>query len=178
MTSGNLDRDAIVRAALAILAEHGLQAVSLRNVAAAVGARAPSLYWHVANKTALFGLMSEAIFRECLDQVEASDDWREWLHSLGTTVWHTQRRTRDVHQLMMQSSMDPEVLRGFTSRMVAELTARGLDPAIAFEAQKSVLALATGWTMMPKDPAFEVNPQEQSFLHCLDVVIRGWDRSD
>jgi len=60
--------------------------------------------------------------------------------------------------------------------MVAELTARGLDPAVAFEAQKSVLALATGWTMMPNDPAFRESPPEQSFLHCLDAVIRGWEQ--
>ena len=43
--------------------------MSLRNVAAAVGARAPSLYWHVKNKEALFGLMCEQIFRECLAEV-------------------------------------------------------------------------------------------------------------
>jgi len=176
MTSEKLDREAIVRAALAILAERGLQAVSLRNVAAAVGVRAPSLYWHVANKTALFGFMSETIFRECLDQVPPSGHWQGWLHNLGTSVWHMQRRTRDIHQLMMEASMEPDVLRAFTSRMVAELMARGLDQTTAFQAQKSVLALATGWTMMPNDPAFRRDSPEESFLHCLDAVIRGWDR--
>jgi TetR/AcrR family tetracycline transcriptional repressor len=175
MASRNLDRDIIVRAALGILAERGLEAVSLRNVAAAVGARAPSLYWHVADKGALFGLMSEAIFRQCLDSVPPSEDWRQWLRGLGETVWQTQRRTRDVHQLMMQSRMEVETLAGFTARMVGELTERGLDPGLAFEAQKSVMALVTGWTMMPNDPAFRDSPPEQSFLHCLDAVIRGWD---
>jgi TetR/AcrR family transcriptional regulator, tetracycline repressor protein len=178
MASRNLDRETIVRAALDLLAERGLAQVSLRNVAAAVGARAPSLYWHVADKAALFGLMSEAIFKQCLEQVPPSDDWREWLRGLGTSVWHAQRRTPDVHQLMMQSAMEADVLRGFTARIVAELTGRGLDPAIAFEAQKSVLALVTGWTMMPNDPAFRDSPPEPSFLHCLDAVIRGWDQAD
>jgi len=177
MASRNLNRETIVRAALEILAERGLEAVSLRNVAAAVGVRAPSLYWHVPNKNALFGSMSEAIFRECLDRVEPSEDWRGWLRNLGIAVWRTQRQTRDVHQLIMQSSMEAEVLRGFTARMVGELTARGLDPAVGFEAQKSVMALVTGWTMMPNDPAFRESPPEQSFLHCLDAVIRGWDQA-
>ncbi|OYW45284.1 MAG: hypothetical protein B7Z08_03565 [Sphingomonadales bacterium 32-68-7] len=176
MTSRNLNRETIVRAALDLLEEKGLEAVSLRNVAAAVGARAPSLYWHVTDKAALFGFMSEAIFRECLDRVPASDDWRDWLRGLGTTVWRTQRQTRDLHQLMMQSKMDAETLAGFTARMVGDLTARGLDPAVAFEAQKSVMALVTGWTMMPNDPAFRESPPEQSFLQCLDAVIRGWDQ--
>lgn len=177
MASRNLDRDTIVRAALEILAERGLEAVSLRNVAAAVGARAPSLYWHVADKAALFGFMSEAIFRQCLDSVPDRAGWQQWLRSLGETVWHAQRRTRDIHQLMMQSRMDPDVLAGFTARMVGALTARGLEPGLAFEAQKSVMALVTGWTMMPNDPAFRDSPPEQSFLHCLDAVIRGWDQA-
>jgi TetR/AcrR family tetracycline transcriptional repressor len=178
VASRNLDRDTIVRAALELLAERGLEAVSLRNVAAAVGARAPSLYWHVADKAGLFGLMSEAIFRQCLDTVPPCEDWRQWLRGLGETVWRTQRQTRDVHQLMMQSRMEAETLAGFTTRMVGELTTRGLEPGLAFEAQKSVMALVTGWTMMPNDPAFRDSPPEQSFLHCLDAVIRGWDRTD
>ncbi len=177
MASRNLDRDTIVSAALDILVERGLEAVSLRNVAAAVGARAPSLYWHIADKAALFGFMSEAIFRQCLDRVPPSEDWHEWLRGLGKTVWQTQRQTRDVHQLMMQSRMDVETLTGFTARMVGELTARGLDPALAFEAQKSVMALVTGWTMMPNDPAFRDSSPERSFLQCLDAVIRGWDQA-
>jgi TetR/AcrR family tetracycline transcriptional repressor len=177
MASRNLDRETIVRAALEILAERGLEAVSLRNVAAAVGVRAPSLYWHVPDKGALFGLMAESIFRECLDQVPPADDWREWLRNLGKTVWQVQRQTRDVHQLMMQSKMEAATLAGFTARMIGELTARGLDPAIAFEAQKSVMALVTGWTMMPNDPALRDSPPEQSFLQCLDAVIRGWDQA-
>ena len=178
MASRNLDRETIGRAARVLLAERGLAAVSLRNVAAAVGARAPSLYWHVPDKAALFGYMSEAIFKECLEQVAPTEDWRDWLKGLGTSVWRTQRQTPDIHQLMMQSAMDADVLRGFTARMVGELTARGLDRDVAFEAQKSVLALVTGWTMMPNDPAFRDTPPEQSFMHCLDAVIRGWDQAE
>lgn len=175
MASRNLDRDTIVKAALDILAERGLNAVSLRNVATAVGARAPSLYWHVASKPELLGLMCETIFRNCLDQLPSDGTWQDWLRALGTQVWQAQRQTRDMHQLMMQSRMAADTLAAFTARMVDELTSRGLSAKIAFEAQKSVLALATGWTMMPNDPAFRDNPPEKSFLHCLDAVVRGWD---
>lgn len=79
MESRNLDRETIVRAALGLLAERGLATVTLRKVAVAVGARAPSLYWHGADKGALFGLMSEAVLKQSLEQVPPSDDWRDWL---------------------------------------------------------------------------------------------------
>src|SRR5688500_10129774 len=106
MALASLDRDMIVAAALKILAEKGIAAVSLRNVASEVGVRAPSLYWHVPSKLALFGYMSESIFRQCLDSVPSTTDWREWLKALGVRVWHVQRTTRDVHLLMMQSYME------------------------------------------------------------------------
>lgn len=178
MASRNLDRETIVKTALGILAEHGLHAVSLRNVAAAVGARAPSLYWHVASKPELLGLMCESIFRTCLDRLPSDGTWQDWLRALGTQVWQSQRQTRDMHQLMMLSRIPVATLQGFTERMVAELIERGLTADTAFEAQKSVLALVTGWTMMPNDPAFRDNPPEQSFLQCLDAVIRGWEPSE
>jgi TetR/AcrR family tetracycline transcriptional repressor len=176
MAPPSLDRDMIVAAALKILADKGIAAVSLRNVAAEVGVRAPSLYWHVPSKQALFGYMSESIFRQCLDSVPSTADWREWLRTLGIRVWQVQRTTRDVHQLMMQSYMEPTVLQGFTSEIVDKLSTGGLQPTLAYEAQKSVLALATGWTMMPNDPAFVGTPPEPSFLHCLEAVILGWDK--
>jgi TetR/AcrR family transcriptional regulator, tetracycline repressor protein len=176
MVVSSLDRDTIVVAALKILAEKGIAAVSLRNVAAEVGVRAPSLYWHVPSKPALFGYMSESIFRQCLDSVPISADWREWLRALGVRVWQVQRTSRDMHLLMMQSYMEPAVLQGFTSEIVAKLVTGGLPRTLAFDAQKSVLALASGWTMMPNDPAFIDRPPEPSFLHCLDAVIVGWDK--
>tara|TARA_A100001391_G_scaffold114041_4_gene76885 strand:+ start:52152 stop:52517 length:366 start_codon:yes stop_codon:yes gene_type:complete len=119
--------------------------------------------------------MSEHIFRACLDQVPPSTDWREWLRNLAIVVWRSQRQTRDLHQLMLQSVMEPEVLRSFTAHIVDQIIALGIDSSIAFDAQKSVLSLTTGWTMMPHDPAFQEIAPEPAFLRCLDSVIRGWD---
>jgi TetR/AcrR family tetracycline transcriptional repressor len=175
MARPNIDQTTITRAAIAILKERGIEAVSLRNVAEAVGVKAPSLYWHVSDKAALFGLMSELLFREMLENIPACHDWQDWLRELGLQAWKTQRNTPDIHQLMMQSEMPPEVLEGFTARMVGELTARGMDERAAFQAQKSVLALTTGWTMMPNDPAFRDSPPDESFLLCLKAVISGYE---
>jgi TetR/AcrR family tetracycline transcriptional repressor len=175
MAPARLDRSLIVSAALKILAERGLAAVSLRNVAAAVGARAPSLYWHVKNKEALFGLMCEQIFRECLAEVPESRDWREWLRNYGIVIWRKQCEVRDIRPLMQQSKMEPEVLRGFTIHMMSELTRLGIDPAIAFDAQRSVSTLVTGWTMLLNDPVLIDMKPEPSFVRSLEALIRGWD---
>ena len=175
MAPPRLDRSSIVEAALEILKERGLAAVSLRNVAAVVGARAPSLYWHVRNKEALFGLMCEQIFRECLAEVPDSHDWREWLRNYGIVIWRKQREIRDIRLLMLQSRMEPDVLRAFTMHMVGELTRLGIDPAVAFDAQRSVSTLVTGWTMLPNDPVLAEMQPEPSFVRSLEALIRGWD---
>ncbi len=171
-----IDRSSIVLAARTILTEQGLAAVSLRNVAAALGVRAPSLYRHVPGKGALLGLVSEQIFRECLAQVPECDDWREWLRNLGVVLWRSQRDVRDIRQLIIESTMPLNVLGEFSSFMCGKLVAAGLDADIAFDVQRSVTTLATGWTMIPNDPHLKDSPVEPSFLRSLNALIRGWDQ--
>jgi AcrR family transcriptional regulator len=54
----------IVTAARALLEERGPEALSMRNVAAAIGVRAPSLYVHIADKRALEDAIIAAGLRE------------------------------------------------------------------------------------------------------------------
>jgi AcrR family transcriptional regulator len=51
--TGSARRSEVVTAALAILEEHGHEAVTMRAIAERLGIRAPSLYKHVADKDAL-----------------------------------------------------------------------------------------------------------------------------
>lgn len=60
-TSG-LGREQIVRAAVAILDQEGLEALSMRKLGAELGAGATSLYWHVANKNELLELALDQIW--------------------------------------------------------------------------------------------------------------------
>lgn len=158
-----------------MLAERGIEALTLRNLAGALNVRAPSLYWHVASKQDLFAYLSEQIFRDVLDQMPACQDWSEWLRALGMGLWQKQRDLRDVRALMMQAELEPAVVREFTTRMVDSLVSLGMPPATAFDAQRSVVTLATGWTTVD-DPEFRDEPPEASFINCLEALIRGWDQ--
>ncbi|MFF4773371.1 TetR/AcrR family transcriptional regulator [Microtetraspora fusca] len=77
-----LSRDQIVRAALELLDEEGLNALSMRKLGARLGAGATSLYWHVANKDELLELALDDVYREVLTPVGAS--WRE---TAGAVAW-------------------------------------------------------------------------------------------
>jgi len=76
-----LSRDQIAAAAITIADEHGVEAVTMRNVAAVVGCGAMSLYRHVRTKDELLDVMIDTVAGEESGAPNApSGDWRTDLH--------------------------------------------------------------------------------------------------
>lgn len=73
-----LDRERIVAAAVALADEGGLEAVSLRKVAARLDAGPMRLYGYISTKEELFDLMVDEVYAEILPD-ERPGDWREAL---------------------------------------------------------------------------------------------------
>jgi AcrR family transcriptional regulator len=77
-----LDRERIVAAAVALADEGGLEAVSLRKVAARLNAGPMRLYGYISTKDELFDLMLDEVNAEILPE-EQPGDWRETLRVLA-----------------------------------------------------------------------------------------------
>ncbi|MDO8202154.1 TetR/AcrR family transcriptional regulator, partial [Conexibacter sp. JD483] len=92
--SRGLTRERVVAAAIEIADREGLDAVSIRRLAAALATRPMSLYDHFETKDDLHGLMYDAVVQEALvadDEIPL--DWREALrllarHSRATALRH------------------------------------------------------------------------------------------
>jgi AcrR family transcriptional regulator len=83
-------REQIASVALAIADSEGFEAVSMRRVAAELGAGTMSLYHYIRGKDDLIALMDDAFMGESLiPDEELPDDWREALAAIA-------RRTREV----------------------------------------------------------------------------------
>jgi AcrR family transcriptional regulator len=83
-------REKIAAAALVIADAEGIEAVSMRRVAAELGAGTMTLYHYVRNKGELFSLMDDAIMGELLiPDGEVPSDWRHALTEIA-------RRSRDA----------------------------------------------------------------------------------
>jgi TetR/AcrR family tetracycline transcriptional repressor len=98
-----LDRATIVRTALALLDEVGIDGLSTRRLAAELGIKSSSLYWHFKDKGELLNEMSGAMFEECLQRPEgdAPDfDWAEWLSDGARAIRKTALSRRDGAQVM------------------------------------------------------------------------------
>jgi AcrR family transcriptional regulator len=72
-----LSPEAIVEAAIRLADAEGLEAVSIRRVAAELDARAMSLYDHFASKRELLASMADEVVGEMLASRPLPEDWRE-----------------------------------------------------------------------------------------------------
>jgi AcrR family transcriptional regulator len=91
-----LDRDGIVRAAIAIADADGLDAVTMRRVADRLGTGAMSLYRHVPDKDALVSLMIDTILGDLFAEQPLPDGigWRAGLRLIAETTWRVCREHR------------------------------------------------------------------------------------
>jgi AcrR family transcriptional regulator len=80
-----LSRERIVRTAIRLADADGLDAVSLRKVAAALDVGPMRLYGYISSKEELLDLMVDAVHAEIRP---AGDGWREVLRSLAETTRH------------------------------------------------------------------------------------------
>lgn len=84
-----LSRERIVGAAIGLADGHGLDAVSLRKVAAALDVGPMRLYGYIETKEELFDLMVDAVYAEIRP---AGGGWRQVLRSLAEATRQAARR--------------------------------------------------------------------------------------
>ncbi|MFF3595820.1 TetR/AcrR family transcriptional regulator [Kitasatospora indigofera] len=116
-----LDRERIVGAAVALADEGGLEAVSLRKVAARLDAGPMRLYGYIATKEELFDLMMDEVYGEILPEEEPGD-WREALRVLA----HRTRQAALRHEWLADLLGGRPAL-GPNGLVVAEATLSALD---------------------------------------------------
>lgn len=158
-----LSRDAIVDEAIALLQEEGLEAVSLRNVAARLDAKAPSLARHVGDKQNLLALMSTRLFFEALDDVVPGGAWTDWMVRFGQALWRQQRATRDAAMLIAAAPAHVGSIEAIADHLAAQIRAVGLSPERGMMIQSAVQALITGWT------GFATGPQGSDIARLVEI---------
>ena len=173
MSFSKLTRDGIVGEALALLEKDGLQGVTLRKVAARLDVSVSSLYWHVRDRDALYRLLSERIFRSCLEAVPASTSWPQWLRGFGLALWQAQCAIPDTQTLIVQRRTDGEVRHAVRAEILAALETLGLPRAIGDVAQRSVQALVTGWTALSPAGGDHADQADRLIERALDLLIAG-----
>jgi AcrR family transcriptional regulator len=138
-----LTRARLVQAALGIADSEGLDAVSIRRVAAELGVRPMSLYTHIASKDDLVALMFNEISGQLLVPEPLPEGWREALRAIA-------RRAHDaylahpwmLHAFGRRPRVGPNQLRR-AEQSAAAVAGLGLEPSDAWTA----LSIVHEWTM-------------------------------
>jgi AcrR family transcriptional regulator len=156
VSSVGLTRQQIVQAALDVLDEGGLEAVTTRSVATRLGVKAPALYWHVAGKQALLDEMGTEIQRRIMARVRPVDDrtaWTEQLRSYAHAVRSEYLVHKDGARAFSGTRLtDPSVLQA-QEPLLAAWVERGLALHTAISAAELVTAFVVGFVIEEQERA-------------------------
>jgi AcrR family transcriptional regulator len=121
-------REQIAATALAIADADGFEAVSMRRIAAALGAGTMSLYRYVATKAELLALLDDALLGEALVPGDLPGDWRAAIAAVA----------RQTRQAYLRHPWAVHALQGIAAAQTAPAGPNGLR-----HFEQSLAALAT-----------------------------------
>jgi AcrR family transcriptional regulator len=168
---------AIVAAGRHLLEERGMDALTMRDVADAVGVRAPSLYKRVRGRADLFRLILEDVADEltaALDEAAGSGDPVKDLRAMAAVYRRFAFSNPVTYTLLMAPQTGPDATaRSVRSsatllRVVAEVAGR----ADALPAARTIVAWTHGFISMELAGAFRLGGDvEQAWEFGLDRVL-------
>ncbi|MCB5182317.1 TetR/AcrR family transcriptional regulator [Streptomyces antimicrobicus] len=132
-----LSQDAIVREAVVMLDAEGIEALSMRKLAARLNAGATSLYRHVATKDELMELAVDEVFAEVAVPPVGSADWRTAAAEAAASFRATALRHPWLSSVLGQAGLaylGPNLM-SFSNRLAALFVEAGFrEPARAIDA--------------------------------------------
>jgi TetR/AcrR family tetracycline transcriptional repressor len=146
-----IDRDLVIRTALRLLDEDGLDRLSLRRLAAELDVKAPALYWHFESKRALMDHMADAVLTPAvaeLDGPAAPADWPRWLALTADVLRARLLAHPDGAQLALGVDLSrAPALRRFVERTIEVLHGAGFSLADASRAAATFIWFVVGRTV-------------------------------
>jgi TetR/AcrR family transcriptional regulator, tetracycline repressor protein len=135
-----LTREEIIRTAIGLLEQDGLQGLTLRRLARALGVSAPTLYWHVRDKRQLLDLMVERMMtdgRDCVPSFPENIEWWEKVTLVMRRHYDVLTAHRDA-PLAMAGNRPTEAMLPWIENWLGLWIGAGFPPE---EALSSILAM-------------------------------------
>jgi AcrR family transcriptional regulator len=157
---GATTREAVVTAALAIVDQVGIEALTVRAVAKQVGAPVMTLYTHFDNKGELLDLMHAEVARQLYED-KGNPTWQAEL----LAVCRHYRAKLVAHPKWAPLLARPArpIAVPFRDRVLALMKADGLSPDEALSGLSGAMLLAFGLTLVELTMAQpDANPESQS----------------
>lgn len=132
-----LTRERLVDAAVGLITEEGLDALSMRALADRLQVKAASLYWHVRDRRELLELVAEGLL-EAVPRVRHRASWRETVQAIADGLRRTVTAHHDANRVLLEV---PEALaRSDVARDLSSvLAAAGLRDSEAADVARVVM---------------------------------------
>ncbi|GAA1023669.1 TetR family transcriptional regulator [Acrocarpospora pleiomorpha] len=180
----NLDRDRIVRTALAVIDRDGVAGLTMRKFGAELGVDPMAVYYYLPDKGALFDAVVEAVHDE-MGELEVGPDatWQ-------SVVWEASQRMRTVlrrhpHTVPLIGTrpvLSPKMLAA-SDRLIGQLVDTGLTAATALNILACVRAFTIGYLLIevgvpagpPIEKAGEVGDVMAGYPALAAGMAQGYD---
>ena len=149
-----LNRDRVLRAAVAFADDAGVSALSMRKLGEALGVEAMSLYNHVANKSELLDGMVDVVFGE-IDLPADENDWKQAMRRRAMSARAVLARHRWAIGLMeSRTSPGPATLRHHDA-IIGVLRRGGFSIAMAAHAFSVLDSYIYGFALQEANLPFD-----------------------
>jgi AcrR family transcriptional regulator len=170
---------AIVAAASELIAEAGLDALTMQTVAARVGVRGPSLYKHFADRAALLRAVELTVVADLEQVIQAANQGEDKaaLRSIASAYRHFASDSPERYRLLFQlQADDPETqsarwraLRPVLTRLEALLG----NHELAFVRARALTAFVHGFVSMEMMGAFRMGGDPgEAFTAGVDLLLK------
>jgi TetR/AcrR family tetracycline transcriptional repressor len=171
-----------MQAALELLNEAGIDALSTRRLAERLGVQSPTLYWHFKNKAELLEAMAEAIMLERHAQTppQPGERWQDWFVENAHSFRRALLAYRDGARLHAGTRPRPAQL-GDIEAKTRMLCDAGFTPAQAIGLMIAVSRFVVGWVL--EEQASAAGPADATRGEDIDanaypLLSAGWTAVD
>ena len=170
----------MLAAALGLLDEVGLDALTTRRLAQRLGVQPGALYRHFASKRELLGAMVRHLMPVPDGDVELPDDWAALLTAAAQQTRAAMLSHRDGARLLATYIEPADEKSQFVwRRMIDTVVSGGIAEADAYTAVDTLFAYVNGFTMeeqardpYPPQPAHRA-VRDEAFRRGLGLIVNG-----
>jgi AcrR family transcriptional regulator len=146
-----LEREQIVRAALRLLNDVGLEGLTLRRIATDLDVQAPALYWHFRNKQALLDEMATTVLRDHVDSNAVlgvtGSTWQEWAIGFANGLRAMLLEYRDGARMFSGTYLTDATMFASMEQNLRVLIDAGFSLELAAIANATIYSFVIGFTI-------------------------------
>jgi TetR/AcrR family tetracycline transcriptional repressor len=142
-----LSREQVLAAALDLLDEAGLEQLTMRRLAAALGVQNGATYWHFASKQALLEAMADTLLADLTAGLDTESPWTERITELARRLRRALLSRRDGGRLFSAAFFPLPNALAYGEAVIAALGDSGLSSRDAAWAADTLTYYVVGHTI-------------------------------